>query len=365
MRIVGDVIESGGKVENMTIDTPRDSGESITGDPLVSVVIPVYNVNRYLPQCLESVISQTYRNIEIIIIDDGSTDDSGSICDRYAKRDARIHVIHSNNRGLAAARNLGLEYVKGEYISFIDSDDWIDPHTIETFIRAAVHTKADIVVARHCTELVEKTIHPVKTTEFAHTYHGQDILTAFADGLFYQVAWNKLYCSECFKDIRFPDGKNYEDVFTTWKLMKNLSEDGGSVTVIQDELIHFRARKSSITHTWTFNNTRDCWEAYHTLFEVLPEYQEKFLPGCFISIGHMWMSYCCYSEEEKIKAEKTIREMHDFSKRHFQQVMRGKYSLIMKMACLLSQSRSTPAVLIGFFGGKMRQVIRKKYVLFD
>ena len=104
-----------------------------TNERLVSVIIPVYNVSRYLPQCFDSVTSQTYRNLEIIVIDDGSTDDSGIICDQYAEKDDRIHVIHTDNRGLASARNLGLENVSGEYISFIDSDDWIEPHAIDAF----------------------------------------------------------------------------------------------------------------------------------------------------------------------------------------------------------------------------------------
>ena len=132
----------------------------IANEQLVSVIIPVYNVSRYLPQCFDSVISQTYRNLEIIVIDDGSTDDSGSICDQYAEKDDRIHVIHTDNRGLASARNLGLENVSGEYISFIDSDDWIEPQTIEMRIGAALETEADIVNARYCSEYMGIRINP-------------------------------------------------------------------------------------------------------------------------------------------------------------------------------------------------------------
>ena len=121
-----------------------------TDDPLVSVIIPVYNVSRYLLQCLDSVISQTWRNLEIIIIDDGSTDGSGRICDQYADRDDRIKVIHSPNRGLSAARNLGLENLKGQYIAFVDSDDLIEPHAIETLIRTALLTESHIVTAGFC-----------------------------------------------------------------------------------------------------------------------------------------------------------------------------------------------------------------------
>ena len=132
----------------MSEDNRRASNESVDKKPLVFVVIPVYNVSRYLQQCLDSVVSQTYRNLEIIIVDDGSTDGSGRICDRYEKRDERSHVIHSANRGLSSARNLGLDKIRGSYILFVNSDDWIEPHTVDTLIRAAMQTGADIVIAK-------------------------------------------------------------------------------------------------------------------------------------------------------------------------------------------------------------------------
>ena len=131
----------------------------IPDEPLVSVIIPVYNVSRYLPKCLDSVISQTWRNLEIIVIDDGSTDGSGSICDQYAKRDDRIKVIHSPNRGLSSARNLGLDNLRGQFISFIDSDDWIEPDAVETLVKAALLTGSYIVTAGFCHEYVGKTVH--------------------------------------------------------------------------------------------------------------------------------------------------------------------------------------------------------------
>lgn len=132
------------------------AGNLVAEAPLVSVVIPVYNVRRYLQQCLESAIAQTYRNLEIIIIDDGSTDGSGSICDQYAERDGRIHVIHSTNRGLASARNLGLENAQGQLISFLDSDDWIEPHAVETLVRTAQLTGSAIIDARSCRNILGK-----------------------------------------------------------------------------------------------------------------------------------------------------------------------------------------------------------------
>lgn len=336
-----------------------------TGGPPVSIVVPVYNVSRYLPQCLESVLSQTYQNIEVLIVDDGSTDGSGSICDRFAERDPRIRVIHTDNRGLSAARNLGLESISGAFISFIDSDDWIEPNTVETLVKAALQTKADVVTMKACMEYVGKTSYPQVVKKRSHVYRGGDILAAYAEGLLGNAAWNKLYRAECFRDLRFPYGHNYEDVVVAWKLMKGLSENGGSVAALSEVLYHFRARKSSISHTWTLDNVCDCWEAYHGKFEGLPDYREKLLPECFVAIRRMWASFEGYSREDRARAEATVREMQAFSKKHFSEVMRGEYSARTKMTCLLSLSRSAPAMRAGACGGKLWQAFgRRKNEMF-
>ena len=341
--------------------------EDITpGEPWVSVIIPVYNVKRYLKQCLESVISQTYQNIEIIIIDDGSTDGSGPICDRYAARDSHIRVIHSPNRGLASARNLGLEKTGGAYIFFVDSDDWIELHAIETLVRAALKTGADIVTARNSVEYVGKTVHAKTAPGRPSTYCGLDILPVFAEEGIGNVVWNKLYRAACFEGIRYPDGHNFEDVFTTWKIVKKLAENGGRITVLPDELFHFRKRKSSISNTWIFGNTNDYWAAYLAKYRALPDYKEEFLPGCFVPISHAWMSFCSYPREDQRKAEGMLREMQAFSKKNFRSVMRGGYSANVKMICLLSQSRNAAVMRIGFWGGKLRQAYKDiKYKMYD
>jgi len=334
--------------------------------PLVSVVIPVYNVSRYLSQCMDSVTGSTYQNIEIIVVDDGSTDNSGSICDRYAEKDTRIHVIHTDNRGLSAARNRGLDCINGSYVLFVDSDDWIEQNAIEVLVKTALRTEADIVKAGFRAEFVGKTVCPKPKIQCETSYHNQEIMPAFARGVFGNEVWNKLYSSDCFTIIRFPVGQNFEDVAVTWRIIKKLAENEGTITALPEELFHFRKRKSSISHSWTWKNTNDCWESYHSKFEALPEIQERLLGECFISIGHMWMSYCTFSKEEKARAEKTIQEMNAFSKRHFQTVMRGKYNKLAKMACFFSQSRRKPVLWLSFCCGKIRQNhVNKEYKLFD
>lgn len=350
----------------MVCEIQMDSIEYIEKKPLVSVIIPVYNVSRYLPQCLDSVISQTYQNLEIVIVDDGSTDGSGSICAHYAERDDRILLIRSENRGLSSARNRGLEKISGTFIAFLDSDDWIEPHTIETLVRAARQTDADIVVANRRFEYVGKTIRSDVRSKRAHTYYEQDILGAFAEGKFRDIVWNKLYASACFGSTRFPEGHTYEDVCVTWKLMKSLAENGGAVTVLGEELFHHRVRKSSISHTWTVNNIRSSWRAYLAKYRALPDYQEQLLPQCIESITRMWISYPGYSKKEKENAQKTIREMQAFSKKNIFRIMRGNYSKSVKMTCLLSQTRSLPAMWIAIWENKLRQVLEAEhYILFD
>ena len=113
--------------------------------PLISVIIPVYQVVPYLKQCIESIINQTYSNLEIILIDDGSTDESGKICDQYADTDNRINVVHQENKGLSASRNKGIELANGEYLSFIDSDDWVDQRFIDVMYKISISSGCDIV----------------------------------------------------------------------------------------------------------------------------------------------------------------------------------------------------------------------------
>ena len=334
--------------------------------PLVSVIIPVYNVSRYLPQCIDSVVAQTYQNLEIVIIDDGSTDESGSICDQYAKRYDRIQVIHSENLGLASARNRGLENTCGDYLLFIDSDDWIEPHAVETLLRAALQTDSDIVSPRKCFEFVGMTVHDEEGGECRRTYSGQDLLLAMADAKFGNHVWGKLYKAECFKEIRFPDGYNYEDVLVTVRVMTQIAEKGGSLTFLPDELIHFRVRKSSISHTHTFKNNNDSWKAYYGRYKALSGSREKLLSECIESIRRMWISFPGYSKEEKVKAQKTIREMQAFSRRNFHRIMSGDFSKYEKMTCLFSQSRSLLAMRLVTLGSRIKEDFRsKQYTYFD
>ena len=141
--------------------------------PLVSVVVPIFNIEAFLSECVESLIRQTYKNIEIILVNDGSTDNCGKICDEYSRIDARIQVIHKNNGGLISARKAGLEFSKGEYVAYVDGDDWVEPEMYGTLLRHAKESNADVVAAGHKENLSGR-IEILKNQARPGIYSGKD-----------------------------------------------------------------------------------------------------------------------------------------------------------------------------------------------
>lgn len=187
--------------------------------PLISLIIPIYNSAKYLPACLNSVFNQTYQNLEIILIDDGSTDDSPQIIKKYSQKDSRIKTFHQKNQGLSGARNSGLKIATGEYVTFVDSDDQITPQMIENLVKTLQTTQADISVCSF------KELFPSgKTVGFSRHHPPKvfDTATALQAMLkeqgFMVSSTMKLFPTKYFKTIKFPDGKLHEDVGTTYKL---------------------------------------------------------------------------------------------------------------------------------------------------
>lgn len=191
-------------------------------NPEISVIVPVYKVEQYLPRCIQSILRQTYKNIEAILVDDGSPDGCGAICDEYAKEDSRVQVLHKPNGGLSSARNAGIEQARGHYIAFVDSDDWIDADMLEILYNAVKKYDAQIA------ECSFRSIYPncirEETACTAACIEGTnlDALEGILDwNHFKSVAWNKLYARETIGDIRYPLGKLHEDEYTTYKFFYN------------------------------------------------------------------------------------------------------------------------------------------------
>lgn len=188
-------------------------------DDLISVVIPVYKVEKFLDRCLNSVINQNYKNIEIILIDDGSPDNCGEICDSYAERDNRIKVIHKSNGGLSSARNVGIEASNGKYITFIDSDDVISFNYISSLYNNLVKTRSEISICGY--QFVGETEIPDLVEDISGKIEIFDSKKALELMLYQKKinnsAWGKLYLKTIFDDIKYPEGKIYEDIATTYK----------------------------------------------------------------------------------------------------------------------------------------------------
>lgn len=191
--------------------------------PLISIIVPVYKVEKYLKRCVDSILTQTYQNMEIILVDDGSPDNCGAICDRYKETDNRVVVIHKRNGGLSDARNVAIPLAKGEYISFIDSDDWISSYYVEHLYEAVAKCDADIGISWFENVFEGKALQS-KPEELLSNY---ECLTAeeCLKKLLYQngvevCAWGKLYKTPLIKNLRYPVGKLYEDIPVTYEAVK-------------------------------------------------------------------------------------------------------------------------------------------------
>ena len=229
---------------------------------LISVIVPIYNVENYLEDCINSIINQTYKNIEIILVDDGSTDSSGELCDCYAKKDSRIVVIHKENGGLSDARNTGIKRAKGNYVSLIDSDDFICNNFIQTLYEIQRESDSDLV----CCELInfyngeEKKVYEFwDKINSEHTKYVKYDSNEIIEKSFYQHvsitgAHQKLYKKKMFEHIEFPVGRYFEDLATTFLFFKTANH----VSVINKKLYAYRMRPDSIMNC-TFNERKmDC-----------------------------------------------------------------------------------------------------------
>ncbi|MDO4493648.1 MAG: glycosyltransferase [Clostridia bacterium] len=186
--------------------------------PLISVIVPCYKVEQWLPACLDSLLAQTYRNLELICVDDGSPDRSGAILDDYAKKDPRIRVIHRENGGLSAARNSGLAVARGEYIGFVDSDDSVLPEMYETLYRLLLRYDADIA---DCAAVLDTDTGKEDQSGIALYRGGEAVFTASVLDQIATPVWSKLFKAALWKELRFPEGAYYEDCLTLPALCEN------------------------------------------------------------------------------------------------------------------------------------------------
>ena len=214
--------------------------------PGISIIVPVYNVEPYIHRCIDSILNQTFTNFELILVDDGSPDNCGKICDEYARKDNRVHVIHQENSGLSAARNAGIDWAfrnsDSEWLTFIDSDDWVHSKYLELLYNAIVETQCGISICGY--EEIDGKCTNMNYEELkANTVSTEDFFCKFNVNA--TVAWGKLYKKTDFENIRYPVGKLHEDEFTTYRILFSHS----NLAVIDQPLYYYYKNSSGIMNS--------------------------------------------------------------------------------------------------------------------
>ncbi len=283
---------------------------------MISIVIPVYNVERYLKDCMESVLAQTYIDFQVILVDDGSTDGCPGICDAYAAQDMRVQVIHKVNGGLSDARNAGTEKAAGEWIFYLDSDDYLEKNALETLAKLQQEYRSDIVIANYSYhyddhEDIAETPYRM-TTEFDN----HSAMEALITGKIQNFAWGKLIRVDIAKKHTFPKGKIFEDHYWTHEVFA----EADTVAFCPVPLVHYRQRRNSISYMMNIErlDILDGWNVRMEFLEknypdLVIEYKE-FTARQFISFAWLVMTRM-RGKEKKAAVRKMISylEDHDYS----------------------------------------------------
>ena len=212
---------------------------------LISVIVPIYNVEKYIHKCVKTIREQTYTNLEIFLVDDGSPDNCGEICDEYAKQDDRITVIHKKNGGLSDARNAAIDVMTGKYVTFVDSDDYLEPTMIEKLYNALCNANADMAICNYNYVTEDgKLVNTHKNDGQVMVFNQKEALYELLDSKKYSnSAWGKLYRADHFSDVRYPFGKIFEDVPTTYKLFLKSEK----IVYVQETLYNYLFNGKSIS----------------------------------------------------------------------------------------------------------------------
>lgn len=226
------------------------------GKDKISIIMPAYKVEDTIARCIQSIINQTYSNLEIILVEDGSPDRCPEICDEYMRNDARIKVIHQKNGGLSKARNVGLSNATGDWILFVDSDDYIDYELCEKVHDCAVKNKADIVMFGFTKFKDGEQIKCSVVESVSRLLNKDEAMGLLSDPNIGNFSWNKFYKRSLFNDIKYPEGRVYEDLATTYKVIDRASQ----ICLLETKLYYYYQSDNSITHTITKKHVTDEFE---------------------------------------------------------------------------------------------------------
>lgn len=278
---------------------------------LVSIIVPIYNVEKYLDRCINSLVNQTYKNIEIILVDDGSPDKSGEICDMWSAKDSRIKVIHKNNGGVADARNVGIEEANGKYISFVDSDDYVHVKFIEILYKLCVENDSDIAM---CGNYITSKDEDWKNEITDYTIRKINCRDALENReIPYCVPWNKLYKSEILKKIKYPKGKIHEDVAVIYEILYFSK----SMTITDAKLYYYYENNNSIMRQEYNRNRLDILDVLDNAYNKFKDRGEikianNILNDYLDTLLEQYKNVSIYLCKEKKDVKKELRRRYVF-----------------------------------------------------
>lgn len=268
---------------------------------LISVIVPIYNVEKYLLRCVDSIVNQTYKNLEIILVDDGSPDNCPKICDEFAYKDSRIKVIHKKNGGLSDARNAGMNIASGECIVFVDSDDYIDCDMVSKMYNVMMQDGSDVVSCGvKWVNENDTLIYASKADRDEILFQNDAMYEIIIDGKLKQHVWNKMYKTKLIRDILFEKGKYHEDVFWSYQVFGKAKK----TSIIVDSFYCYVQRDNSIMGCGFSSKRLDVLEANYQRCE----YVKKYFPEYYDAAVSVYMGTCMYQMQCALrsKAEKSV-----------------------------------------------------------
>lgn len=301
---------------------------------LITIVVPVYNVENYLDKCVESIVNQTYKNLEIILVDDGSTDSSGKKCDKWVEKDSRIKVIHKENGGLSDARNKGIDIATGKWIGFIDSDDYIDITMFEKLYNACVENNCKVSSCGFLREFEDASRNERWTTKEDMLLDRDGMMEYLYKAAVGWGAWNKLYDISLFDDVRYPFGKTREDEYTTYKIFDKIDK----LYYICECLYFYYQRGDSITGVSFSIKNLDSLEALEQAMEYHSEhgnkkYYDRALQEYIRDVCEFALKNNCEGTEKQKIDEMLKKDAKDVLKNNHLKVVR-KIKLLMISKCI-------------------------------
>ena len=301
---------------------------------LLSIIVPVYNVESYLQQCIESILSQSYRDIDLILVDDGSKDSSGAICDAYAEKDRRVHVIHKKNGGVADTRNTGLRHAAGEYVTFVDSDDFLAPDAYKTHMENLQKTGAQISICGFYSYYHPQKILPKRQDAFYAVLNSEQAIQMSTSFDYFGIAvWDKVFKKDLFEGIEFPAGRLAEDWFVVYKLLDRAQK------IVYDarQFYYYRQRPGSYTHDKLVSrdNMLASKEVLDFVTEHYPNIREDALFSYVFACVGVYNNLILYNKKDKAGRE----QLYKIICKHYKRIARK---------CQLSKSRRCQLMLLRY-----------------